>query len=247
MMLLALVLAATPLELAPVTSNALDEPRAGRAMVVISAENISYTTMKDSTPKQLAALANFKAASIPWSKLETALPEKSDERFFSSAIDGWAQLHLDRRTPMSLVLELYASVMRVESCVALVVKTPTAERAIDIFPTAEKTEDVIVKVGAKLEIVGASQNPIKVAATASALQKALMAFNLSVGKKRAQETWSLGGWACMDAKGVKLPAESCWHPRVLLVVDPKQKWGDFAPLLAVAFEEVRDVQLANLN
>ncbi|MFO0596777.1 MAG: hypothetical protein U0228_15800 [Myxococcaceae bacterium] len=258
----ALSLLVLAIELPQVSSAAgLDVPKDARAHVTVTETGITFSGRGSKKQVPVTTLQAWKPGAKDGegpelttlgAAFDAAKREREDDRFFSSEIDGWAELSIDRRAPMALVTRVLSTVGSRAGSLGLVVATPEGERVVRYFfplSDAAPSDDFIVGVEAtQVQLVrpGAPAKPSP--RTADAVRAAVASFVKKGAKGRRALMPTPMGTNCLSAKLENLPPDQCWHPRVIVVASPEANltWGDLLPLAAAAHESVPDVIFGSL-
>jgi hypothetical protein len=257
-MALALVTAALLSIDLPAASSAptLDAPNPHRARVTVTAAGIAVKRTRSQTEQQVVALEKWAVPTrqlqgrliVPIDAALASLPETGElpDRFFSSAVDGWVELFVDRAAPMELVLGVLYTAGQHANQLAVAVGTPDGERVLllDTSPFGEPAADLLTfgleKGGMAIAWPG-DKTPKKSPRTAEAVRAATAAFAKKGAKGRPVLRPGPLGSVCSDGKAV-IDRSKCWKARVVIAVgDPAVTWADVAALAVAAVDAVPSV------
>jgi hypothetical protein len=251
---------AAPVDLPTVdASSSLGTPNEHRVRIVVTKDSISVK-LRDGSSKQVTVVKDGTVAAADLRglliiSLEAALqpkPETGDlpDRFFSSAVDGWAELWIDRATPFRLAsLVVYTAAQCGLGQLALGVTTPSGERTIDLIVPSDFAGLDMLTLGVEQEqlLIATGSGPTRKAKpTVAAVRTAVAAFEKQKAKGRPPMRTALGPWRCLADNGLGLGDEKCWHGRIIVAAGDEALWGTLLPLVSTAHAIVRDVVFAQL-
>lgn len=235
----------------------LVEPNLHRARVTVTAEAIVVRPKRTSAEKKVATLKAWVPEPteldglriVPLAKA-LAPPPPTDEladRFFSSEVDGWVELSIDRGAPWAIVLSVMSSVSEQASTFGCAVRTPSGERLLVVSAPAPGGESADVLTLAldheTLMFVASDGTRGTAKRTVEAARAAVSAFAKKNAKGRRPVVPNSFGPVCLDAKNASLPLANCWRGRVMVAVDGVS-WGDVLPVIAATAQVVPWVMLA---
>lgn len=252
---------AIDLPTAAAANPALRQLNPHRARVTVSADAILVRAKRGDTEKKVVTLKQWvpAPADLDGKKIvalaaalappKPAADEELPERFFSSEVDGWVELYVDRGAPWDLVVSVMYTASEQASTFGCALKTPDGERLLVIVPqdVADQTPADVLTLGldAKTLMVAGDGAPPKAKRTVEAVRSVVTAFATKKSKGRAALIPGALAPFCPDGKSGSAPVEKCWRGRVVFAAAAEVSWGDALPFAAAAAEKVPWVVFAS--
>jgi hypothetical protein len=230
----------------------LGKPNAHRMRISVSKDAVVFKPTRGEAAKKVSVLKDWKPADDDRrGKVILSLGAAIDASIATKpatpdlAIDGWAEVWIDRGAPIDLVTIIWCTLIPRLQQVAIGVKAPGGERTVEFLLTHDLSQaDALLTVAiddGELVITSGEEPELTLKHNAANMKKATAAFEKKNGKGRVERRAVLGAWECVDSAGKPVAAERCWHGRVVFSADDHATWGDVAPMAAAAQTVVPDV------
>lgn len=230
----------------------LGQPNAQRLRITVTQTAITVKPIRGAGAKKVTTLDDWGVPASDQrgrtiSSLAAAIVAPDNGKT-DAAVDGWAELWIDKAAPLDLVGRVITTLGHGLAKVAIGVKTRGGERTLDvIIPEDLSQADAILTVNLDDHdlVMGAGSAPVKTARRSLATLKPVVAsFEKKEGKGRVARRAVLGKWECVDGSGNALEAARCWHGRVVFAGDDHAVWGEVVPLAVAAQGTVPDIAFA---